>query len=189
LAPRLSDSELVSGCLEGESWAWDALIDRYKRVIYSIPLRAGLTENDAADVFQTVFTRLFERLRSIKKPGGVGGWLVTTAKRESWAVLRKRRRELSQREKAASAQAQHWLLDTHPDENLWIEQSLVRDAVERVGGRCRALLWLLYYDPREPSYDEISHMMNVPSGSIGPTRARCLKKLRGILEAMNRGES
>ena len=190
LPAEYSDRELVSACTSGQSWAWDALIDRYKRLVYSIPLRAGLTEQDAADVFQTVFTRLFEHLRSMRDPQGLAAWLITTAKRESWGTLRKRRHESTDGEiEKTLASAKKWLGNTHPDEDRWIDQALVRDAMEHLGGRCKELLWLLYYDPHQPSYKEVSGRVKMPLGSIGPTRARCLQKLRRIIESMGMGET
>jgi len=173
LSERYSDGELVSACIEGQSWAWEELVERYKRLVYSVSLRAGLTEEDAADVFQTVFTLLFEHLHRIRTPEGLPAWFITTAKRESWRRLRA---------------AEEWLLNAHPNEDLWIDQTLVRNALEEVGGRCKELLWLLYYDPHEPSYKEISRRIRIPLGSVGPTRARCLQKLRGILKSMGMSE-
>jgi len=179
-----SDSELITACVNGEAWAWNALVDRYKRLIYSIALRANLGQEDAADVFQTVFTLLLENLHNIRDPQALGAWLITTAKRQSWRMLRKRQREVSDSEDSAELAAAEWLEDTHPDESRWADQALVRDALEHLDGRCKKLLWLLYYDRSEPSYEEISQRIRMPLGSIGPTRARCLQKLRKILQTM-----
>ena len=82
-----SDTELVAACREGRAWAWEALVDRYKRLIYSIPLRAGLSADDAADVFQTVFARLVEHLHAIREPQALAAWLITTAKRSARTKL------------------------------------------------------------------------------------------------------
>jgi len=186
-----SDAQLITACLNGEAWAWDALVDRYKRLVYSIALRAGLGQEDAADVFQAVFTVLVENLRNLHEPQGLAAWLITTAKRQSWRVLRKQKREPTDSEEMAAtlATAEEWLLNPHPDESLWADQALVREALERLGGRCKELLWLLYYDHSEPSYEEIGRRLKVPLGSIGPTRARCLQKLRQILQAMGMSEA
>ena len=80
------------------------------------------------------------------------------------------------------ASAEEWLVSTHPHEDRWIEQAVVRDALEWMSGRCKELLRLLFYDPNEPSYEEVGRRLKMPLGSIGPTRARCLQKLRQILE-------
>jgi RNA polymerase sigma factor (sigma-70 family) len=178
-----TDRELLGACSQGHSASWDTLVERYKRLVYSIPLRAGLTAEDAADVFQTVFTQLFQHLNTIREPEKLAGWLITTAKRESWNVSRKRRREPANDEIVETRAS----LDTsaeHPNEGLWADQALVRQALAQVGDVCSELLRLLYFDPKEPSYDEISGRLQMPLGSIGPTRARCLARLRKILQTM-----
>ena len=186
-----SDAQLIAACINGQAWAWDALVDRYKRLVYSIALRAGLGQEDAADVFQTVFTVLIENLRDIREPQGLAAWLMTTAKRVSWNTLRRQRRIADDGDETAleRATADEWLLHGHPDEGQWADQALVREAVQRIEERCKRLLWLLYYDVREPSYDEISRRLKMPLGSIGPTRARCLQKLRTVLQAMGMSEA
>jgi len=181
-----NDRELIAACINGESWAWDVLVDRYKRLIYSVALRAGLGQEDASDVFQTVFTLLLEKLHTIRDPQGLGAWLITTTKRQSWRTLKKRRRESTDDKDAAKkvAAAKQWLHSTHPEENRWMDQALVRDALARLGERCRQLLWMLYYDRSEPSYEQVSRRLKMPLGSVGPTRARCLQKMRKMLQAM-----
>ncbi|MBC7260581.1 MAG: sigma-70 family RNA polymerase sigma factor, partial [Chloroflexi bacterium] len=154
-----------------------------------IALRAGLDQEDAADVFQTVFTLLVENLSNLHAPQGLAAWLITTTRRASWNMLRKRNRELPQslanpQDAESDRPTEEWLLNGHPDESRWADQALVREALERLGGRCKELLWLLYYDTAELSYEQISRRMKLPLGSIGPTRARCLQKMRKILQAM-----
>ncbi|UCC76746.1 MAG: sigma-70 family RNA polymerase sigma factor [Anaerolineales bacterium] len=185
-----SDAQLIAACLQGEGWAWNVLVDRYKRLVYSIALRAGLGQEDAADVFQTVFTVLLENLSRIYEPQGLAAWLITTAKRTSWNVLRKRQRDSGDREGASVtlSAAEEWLLSEHWEEERWVDQALVGQALERLGGRCKRLLQLLYYDRSEPTYEQISERLRMPLGSIGPTRARCLQKMRTILRAMGMTE-
>jgi len=181
-----SDRELIAACITGEAWAWDALVDRYNRLIYSVALEAGLGHEDAADVFQTVFTVLLEKMRGIRDPQALGAWLITTTKRQSWRVLKKHRREATDEWDVASrpSVAEQRLHNPHPDESRWADQALVRDALAQLGERCRRLLWLLYYDRSEPSYEQIGHQLEMPLGSVGPTRARCLQKMRKLLQAM-----
>jgi RNA polymerase sigma factor (sigma-70 family) len=186
-----SDAELIAACSSREAWAWDALIDRYKRLVYSVALRAGLGQEDAADVFQTVFTVLLENLHKLHAPQGLAAWLITTTKRTSWNVLRKRRREWTDSEEVAAtvAAVEEWVSKEQWEEGRWADQALVRQALERLGGRCKKLLWLLYYDRSEPSYEDISRRLNVPLGSVGPTRARCLQKMRRMLQGMGMSEA
>lgn len=179
-----TDAELIRACIEGEAWAWSALVERYQRLVYSIPLRAGLAQEDAEDVFQTVFTLLLEHLHSIRDSQGLGKWLITTAKRESWSISRKRARESNESELTIQGVSEDTLYDARNEEASWVDQALIRYGVEQLGARCKELLQLLYYDPGEPSYEEISRRLGIPVGSIGPNRARCLAKLRGILRDM-----
>jgi RNA polymerase sigma factor (sigma-70 family) len=176
----LTDAELVHACRNGQRWAWDALVERYQRLVYAIPLRAGLNPDEAADVFQVVFLRLFEHLDELREPQAVGKWLITTAKREAWKVLRQRPAE----EGTVDGDPAVHLLEAHPNEELWLDQVMAREALEQIGERCRQLLWMLYFDQSQPSYEEISRQMKMPPGSIGPTRARCLEKLRQVLKRM-----
>ena len=185
MSKELCDGELVRACTEGKTWAWDTLVDRYRRLVYAIPLRAGLSEEDAADVFQAVFTSLFEHLHTLRDSQGLAKWLMTTAQRESWTVSRKRRREPVDEERVLSFWANDGQSIT-PEQLLarWVDQALVLEALERLGGPCRKLLWLLYFDQEELPYTEVSERMGIAVGSIGPTRARCLQKMRRILRTM-----
>lgn len=182
---EIQDTELVYACNEGEPWAWEALVDRYRRLVYAIPLREGLTEDDAADVSQTVFVSLFEHLDDLRDPQCLAKWLIIAAQRESWSVARHRRRERFDEEAGAILSS---VRDgaALPEQriSLLADQRLVIEALDRVGGRCRDLLWLLYYDASEPSYAEVGRQLHMPLGSIGPTRARCLQKLRRIIEGL-----
>lgn len=181
-----TDTELIAACISGQGWAWDALVERYSRLVYSIALRAGLGREDAADVFQTVFTVLVENLHSLRTPKGLAAWLITTTKRTSWHMLRKRRREITGGDDLATTLMadEQWLTKEQWEEGRWADQALVYEALERLGGRCRKLLKLLYYDRGEPSYEDISQRLQMPLGSVGPTRARCLQKMQRILQAM-----
>lgn len=180
-----SDGELLAACNRGEAWAWEALVERYQRLVYTIPLRHGLAEEDAADVFQTVFALLVQHLSSIREPQGLAKWLITTTKRETWNLIHKRQREPASEDVAALVRPEQIPAGTDPHEDeLWIEQALLRDALGRLGERCRKLLWLLYYEPEELAYEEIGRRLGMPVGSIGPTRGRCLQKLREILMAL-----
>ena len=181
-----SDCELIAACARQEAWAWDALVDRYKALVYSIALGAGLGSDDAADVFQTVFTLLLEHLHTLRAPQGLAAWLITTTKRESWDVARKRQREPAASDALSTlAAAGEWHSGAQAVEALWAERALIHDALKRLGERCRQLLSLLYLEPAEPSYEEISRRLRMPLGSIGPTRARCLEKMRQILRGMS----
>ncbi len=179
------DAWLVAACRQGDATAWEILIRRYQRLIYAIPRRAGLDEDGAAEVFQRVCMALLEHLHTIERPDRLGAWLATTARRESWRQLRGRRTSaiepLETDEEREVTIVDPALL---PDEQLerLERQHEVRLALARLDERCRALLQMLFYRPDPAPYDVVARELQIPEGSIGPTRARCLQKLRRLLE-------
>jgi RNA polymerase sigma factor (sigma-70 family) len=179
-----SDEALMLACQKGDPAAWEALVERYQRLIYTIARRAGLDEEQSADVFQRVFTTLVEHLDRIDQPAQIGAWLVTTARHEAWRVSR-REKSPSIFISIAEARMDPMVDDGPlPDEELLRleEQHKVRAAVAALDQRCRRLLFLLFYQPDPPSYTEIATLVGMSEGSIGPTRARCLQKLRRLLD-------
>ena len=174
-----TDPELVSMCLNGDALAWETLITRYRRLIYSLPVRFGFGSADAADVFQAVCLKLIEHLHQIKDETKISAWLVTTTTRQCLHLRSLKFRETDTGED----------FDEQPDpadnlEELRIlteQQQAIREAVDQLAARCRSLIEILYFDPRQLSYEDISAQMGIPVASIGPTRARCLDKLRTIL--------
>ena len=183
-----NDEELLLACRRGDAAAWEALVRRYQRLVYAIPRRAGLSEDQSADVFQTVFARLVEHLDRIEQPGRIKAWLVTTAQREAWRLVRRESATLSL-DGGDSGESQAGL-DRLRDNALLPDQVVlrleqqhaVRMAVEALDERCRRLLTLLFYRAQPPAYSEIAVALEMPEGSIGPTRARCLQKSRRLLE-------
>jgi RNA polymerase sigma factor (sigma-70 family) len=180
----LPDPELIEACLKGSSQAWEVLLVRYQRLIYSIPLRYGLPEHDANDVFQNVSLLLWENLEHVRDRARLGAWLVITTRRECWRMMRQRRENITILEGEALDELLPSGLHSE-DEFLALEQrSQVRAAVGYLGTPCRELLTLLFYAEPRPAYSEIAQKLTLPEGSIGPNRSRCLEKLMKILEAM-----
>jgi RNA polymerase sigma factor (sigma-70 family) len=179
-----SDETLVLACRAGDAVAWETLIARYQRLVFSIPRRAGLDAELAAEVFQQVFTILLERLDQIEQPMYIGAWLATTARREARRV---RWRERSSSLVLGADEHNDDILDTAllPDEVLLRleEQHKIRTVVATLDDRCRTLLTLLFYQPEPPPYADIAVTIGATEGSVGPTRARCLQKLRRLLDA------
>jgi len=181
-----SDERLISACRRGEEEAWQMLIERYQRLIYAIPRRAGLDEDLAAEVFQQVFAILVEKLDRLTQPAQLQAWLVTTAKRETWRVLRRERRGHSAAEAGDELADETMSLPDGaplPDELLSLleEQHRVRLALGELDERCRQLLMLLFYREEPPAYSEIAAALGIKEGSVGPTRARCLQKMLRLL--------
>jgi RNA polymerase sigma factor (sigma-70 family) len=175
---------LVAAAAAGDRSAWDALVTAYSGLIWTVARNHRLSGGDAADVSQTAWLRLVENIDRLIEPDRVGAWLATTARRECLRLLgRSKRTILSGEEldpsidrlRAEAPELDSALLATERDRQ-------VRQAFTRLTPRCRDLLRLLLLDP-SPSYEEVSAALDLPVGSIGPTRGRCLEKLRGIVEA------
>ena len=166
---------VVRAASDGDREAWNALVTRYGGLIWSVARAHRLGDADAADVFQTTWLRLVEHLGTIRDPDRVGSWLATTARNECLRVLRVGQRhvltdgfELIEGESDAAVDTR--MLTEERDAALW-------RAFSRISARCRGLLRMLAADP-PPSYDEIGAALDMPVGSIGPTRGRCLEQLR-----------
>jgi RNA polymerase sigma factor (sigma-70 family) len=183
------DAALVARCRVGDGAAWTVLVHRYQRLVYAIVRRMGLDEHTAADVFQTVFARLMENLPRIADPQRLQAWIVTTARREALLTLRHSQRlvSMTQADDGDDDERPDWdLADDSPsaEQQLGELQQLhqVRNAFERLDERCRDLLGLVFRDADETlGYDEIARRLGTPIGSIGPTRSRCLDKLRRLV--------
>jgi RNA polymerase sigma factor (sigma-70 family) len=182
-----TDEHLLAACIRGEAAAWDALLDRYGGLIYSVPLKYGLADADAADVFQSVCVTLLEKLDTVRAPRGLAAWLITTTSRQCLAIARQRRRDQAHLAAEGSAYALREPLDPEllPEEELLAleRQRVVRAAVERLPSNCQRLLDVLFSDTQSKStYRQLAKDAGVPMNSLGPTRTRCLEKLRRLLE-------
>jgi RNA polymerase sigma factor (sigma-70 family) len=181
-----SDDALLAACLGGNDAAWAALIDRYAALIYSVPLKYGLSEADAADVFQWVCVTLFEKLDSVRAPRGLAAWLITTTSRQCIAVARRRRAEQAHQAVSGASDAELPDPDLVPEDVLLAleRQRVVRVAVARLPANCRKLIEALFRDDsQQTTYQELAEGLGVPMNSLGPTRARCLDRLRRLLLA------
>lgn len=185
-----TDAELIQRCLNGDASAWTILVERYAGLVHSVPIRHGLRPMEVDDVGQEVFLALARSLHQIENPDALAAWLTTTARRLSWRALQKRAREqpVEAGDLTDPARPPERNMPRMPSMeellNGWHRQDALRTAMARLGERCRELLYLLFLDPEEPSYEEICERMNMRMGSIGPTRRRCLDKLRLLLEEL-----
>ena len=170
--------DLVGRVRAGDQYAWPALTRRYTALLWSVARTLRLSREDAADAIQTTWLRFVERLNTIREPDKIAGWLSTTMRNECLAVLRRQARQLP---------SQDWDLEADPGDPL--DHKLLRDerdaqlwqAFGKLGKPCQRLLWALLVDP-QPSYADVSQALDMPIGSIGPTRQRCLASLRQLLD-------
>lgn len=167
--------ELLERCRRGDAGAWNEVVDRYAKLVHSIPRRYGLPDPDCDDVVQTTFVALVTALGRGEIIGRVVPWLATVAHRESWRIGRNRSRALDLADFESLAEPNAAALQGSED-----EQS-VREALAKLGDSCRELLTALFSVSGEPHYPTIAAQLGMPVGSIGPTRARCLEKLATIL--------
>jgi RNA polymerase sigma factor (sigma-70 family) len=168
------DEELVRGCLEGDEQAWAELVERYSSLILSVPRRYGLPAAACDDVFSEVCLALVRALGALRDAKALPQWLIRTATRATWEASRRQARFASPPELPPLTGA------SPPVEfvSLLEEEQLVRGALAQISERCRRLLELLYFAAPTPSYDEIAQRMDMPRGSLGPTRRRCLESMR-----------
>lgn len=179
------DAQLIKRCRNGDQAAWDELVERYQRLIYAIPRRAGLTDEQAADVFQDVFLTLFQKIDEIEQPDRIRSWIVTTAKFKTWGVIRGSKGfHLPETEEEMETEMA-MLADKSPlADDLLIEledQHLIRAALTKLEDRCRQIISLIYLREPPASYAEVGKAIGVGQTSISPLRSRCLKKLGKIL--------
>ena len=169
---------LVAGAKRGDQRSWDGLVERYAPLVWGVCRRYGLSEVDAHDVGQTVWLRLVEHLATLREPAALPGWLVTTTRREC-AVVQRAVRERSRREQVEEAELSADPESTAVDRWLVAEErsAALRAAFAELPPRCQQLLALLLADP-PAGYAEIGQKLEMPIGSIGPSRARCLQRLR-----------
>lgn len=179
------DAELVRRCGKGDQSAWDDLVNRYQRLIFAIPRRAGLTEEQAADVFQEVFLTLFEKISEIEQPDRIRSWIVTTAKFKTWALVRSSKGHYSPAtEEEMDAEMANIRDETPLADDMLIEleeQHLIRTALLELEERCQKILSMIYLRDPAASYFEVAAAINVGETSISPLRSRCLKKLEKVL--------
>lgn len=177
-----SDQELIQACRKGDARAWERLLDKYERLVYSIPLNYGLAVEDAADVGQITFTILMESLDTLRDDTRLGAWLITVAKRHTWRCLGRQRREHINPDGNI---AESEFLEGEPGHfEQWERLEWLNHGLDMLDERCRKLLLALYFDSTQPSYAQVAKRFNMPLGSIGPTRARCLENLKKFLVAV-----
>jgi RNA polymerase sigma factor (sigma-70 family) len=167
-------ARLVACAAAGEEWAWTALVVRFRPTLTAVARRHRLGAADADEVEQRTWLRLMRSIGAIHQPAQLRAWLITTARRESLRLLAERREDPV----AEPPEPRQDDADDTPEATADECRLALERALQHVTPRQRALLRLLMQNPT-PSYEDISKALGIPVGSIGPTRARCLERLRG----------
>jgi RNA polymerase sigma factor (sigma-70 family) len=174
------DEDLVSRCLKGDEEAWAALTDKYKNLVFSIPLKLGFKREDATEIFQSVCLTLLREVSQLKAPRALPAWLIQTTAHKCIRWEREQRRY--------TAVSSEW---DAPDEKQVLPEKViqelerelaVRAAVNELSAECKRLVNLLFYSNPPIPYEEAAKILGLAKGSIGATRMRCLEKLRRSLE-------
>ena len=180
--PAWRDEDLVEECLRGNEQAWASVVDKYKHLVYSAPLKYRMTAQDTADIFQEVWVDLYAELKLLRKPGALGGWLISVATHKCYQWKRRRLREAAPLYPGSDGEPRS--LDLLFPE--WQEQAersqIVRDTVASLPERCQRMVHMLFYQDPPAAYAEVARQFGLAPGSVGFIRGRCLEKLRAGLE-------
>jgi RNA polymerase sigma factor (sigma-70 family) len=182
LNDTLDVTPLVQAAVAGDPVAWDHLVDRYSPLVRSVIWSFRLPPKDAEDANQMVWLALVQHLGRLREPRALPGWIVTTTRRECLSLLQSTRRSVPI--DVSESHSAMWATESCPEDDYWQAErrcALWRGLAE-LPDRQRELMELLLADP-PLSYDEISARLGIPRGSIGPTRARAMRRLQATLRA------
>jgi RNA polymerase sigma factor (sigma-70 family) len=174
------DGLLVQGCLKGNEEAWSALIDKYKNLIFSIPIKYGFSRDEAAEIFQAVCVSMLQELSQLREPRALAAWLIRITSHKCFRWKEQRNRNID-------TELEETLPDEFPKmpEELFREierEQILREALAALSPECKLLIELLFFENPPVPYEELSKTLGLAKGSIGATRMRCLDKLRRGLE-------
>lgn len=177
------DTRLVKQCLSGSEEAWSTLIEKYKALIYSIPVKYGLPPHEAAEVFQATCVELLTRLPGLREPRALPKWLMQVAHHECYRWKQQQRRVVSRDadadlpEPATPAVAENLVQQTQ-------EEQMLREAIASLTPQCRRLVTLLFLETPPRPYTEVAAELGLALGSIGFTRQKCIERLRRNLDEL-----
>ena len=177
------DARLVRECLRGEEAAWSELVSKYKNLIFSIPIKYGFSQEEAADVFQSVCLDLVNQLTGIREPRSLAGWVIRVTHNKCFHHMKDKRRQGMQEDDGFEPALPAEEIPENQLHELEREQ-LLRNALGALSARCRRLVEMLFFESPPRPYQEIAKSLTLATGSIGFIRARCLEKLRKKMEEM-----
>jgi RNA polymerase sigma factor (sigma-70 family) len=173
------DARLVAECIKGNEDAWETLIQKYKRMIFSIPIKFGASPQDAADIAQSVYMELFCELSNLRRAESLKSWLMIVTSRKCFQWHRRKHVEVTL-DDAEQESGEALALSASAMAEVEKEQ-LLREAIVQLPPRCRQMVHMLFYEHPPAPYAEVARRLGLATGSIGFTRGRCLKRLQKIL--------
>jgi RNA polymerase sigma factor (sigma-70 family) len=181
---RKSDCDLVHGCLQGRDEDWNLLIDKYKNLVFSIPIRYGLSREEAADIFQSVCLDLIQDLPKVKDPKALPKWLMQVASHKCFHWKRQRARIVSQDDEEIQVPEATVPADAELNLREIEEEQMLREARAGLPPRCQELIRMLFYEEPTWPYQQVAASLGLATGSIGLLRQKCLDRLRSALDAV-----
>jgi RNA polymerase sigma factor (sigma-70 family) len=179
-----SDREIICGCLKHREEDWNLLVDKYKKLIYSIPLRYGFSRDEAADIFQAVCLDLIQELPKLRDPKALPKWLMQVTAHKCFHRQKHGKRMVSRddeegffAETGVPAEAEVNLRETE-------QEQMLRDALGELSPRCRELVHMLFYEEPKRPYQEVAATLGLATGSIGLLRQKCLECLKKRLDEL-----
>ncbi|MCB1042415.1 MAG: sigma-70 family RNA polymerase sigma factor [Acidobacteria bacterium] len=176
------DQFLVERCLAGDDRAWATLIERYKRLVYHFPVQAKLEPDDCDEVFQETFLALYKQLANLTRLDDLSFWLSRVAQRITWRTVKAKSTLMEGHLEAFESQSES---DIQEKELIrQVQEFKIRNAILQMNHTCRVLLVRLFYESDDTDYQGLADQLGIAMGSVGPTRSRCLVKLKKILARM-----
>jgi RNA polymerase sigma factor (sigma-70 family) len=183
-ADRRSDGDLVRGCLKGREEDWTTLIDKYKNLIFAVPLRYGLSREEAADIFQAVCLDLLQELPTVRDPKALPKWLMQVASHKCFHWKRQRERMISRDDEKVSVPEASVDAEAELSLREVEEEQLLREARAGLSAQCQELIRMLFYEEPSRPYQQVAASLGLATGSIGFLRQKCLDRLKHRLDAL-----
>jgi RNA polymerase sigma factor (sigma-70 family) len=179
-----SDRELVDGCLRRCEDDWNLLVDKYKKLVFSIPIRYGFSREEAADIFQSVCLELIQELPKLRDPEALPKWLMQVTAHKCFHWKKQRSRMVSRDDEEAGIPE----ASIPPDADLKVreieEEQMLRNALAELPPRCRELIHMLFYEEPKRPYRQVAESLGLATGSIGLLRQKCLDRLKKRLDSL-----
>lgn len=179
-----SDAQLLVECRAGREEAWSALVDKYRNLIFSIPIRYGFSRDEAADIFQAVCLDLLQVLPQLREDRALFKWLVQVCSHKCYHRKRKLRKMVTVGDEGFFETNREWSPDAHRVFAHAEKEQILRESIALMPHRCQRLIRMMFFDDPTVRYREVAEKLAISPNSVAPIRQRCLERLRGTLEEM-----